>query len=461
MSTIETSLTAVSAIDGRYSSYTSVLSDYFSEVALMKQRIFVEIEYLIKLIFKLHSINDNLKDFTSPYCIKYLKNIYDDFSIEDALLIKEIEKETNHDVKAIEYFIKKKCMLCEKIDMNNLTPFIHFGLTSNDINSLSYAILLKDCIHDLYIPFICNIIRKINKLGEPYENLSFPTYTHGQLATPSTFYKELLVFVDRLDIEYHYLLKYEFFAKFGGANGNSNVHKFVYRDIDWIPVFTDFLMEHDIKKQEYTTQIEHYDNIAKLFDHLKRINTILIDFCQDIWLYISKDLIQQNVVETEVGSSTMPHKVNPILFENAEGNLKLANCLLEFMSSKLPVSRMQRDLTDSTIIRNYGSVFGYIVIAFNNILKGVSKIKPNINKIEQELNNYIVLAEPLQCYLKSINIQNAYELVKEYSRGKYYISKQDYYNFIYSLNKQLPDQLSGNDLKLLLDLQPSCYIGYH
>ena len=461
MSTIETSLTAVSAIDGRYSSYTSVLSEYFSEVALMKKRVFVEIEYLIKLILNLQSINNNLNDFINEYCIQFLRDIYDDFSIEDALLIKEIEKETNHDVKAIEYFIKKKCMLCEKIDMNNLTPFIHFGLTSNDINSVSYAILLKDCIHDLYIPFMCNIIRKINNLGKPYENLSFPTYTHGQLATPSTFYKELLVFVDRLDIEYHYLLKYEFYAKFGGANGNSNVHKFVYKDIDWTDFFIDFLNVYNIKRQEYTTQIEHYDNIAKLFDHLKRINTILIDFCQDIWLYISKDLIQQNVVETEVGSSTMPHKVNPILFENAEGNLKLANCLLEFMSSKLPVSRMQRDLTDSTVIRNYGSVFGYIIIAFNNILKGVSKIKPNINKIEQELNNYIVLAEPLQCYLKSKNIQNAYELVKEYSRGKYYISKEEYTTFIYSINNQLSNQLTNDDLKILLRLEPSNYIGYH
>jgi adenylosuccinate lyase len=461
MSTIETSLTAVSAIDGRYSSYTSVLSEYFSEVALMKKRVFVEIEYLIKLILNLQSINNNLNDFINEYCFQFLRDIYDYFSIDDALLIKEIEKETNHDVKAIEYFIKKKCMLCKNLDMTNLVPFIHFGLTSNDINSVSYAILLKDCIHDLYIPFICNIIRKINKLGEPYENLSFPTYTHGQLATPSTFYKELLVFVDRLDIEYHYLLKYEFFAKFGGANGNSCAHVFVYDNINWTDFFIDFLNIYNIKRQEYTTQIEHYDNIAKLFDHLKRINTILIDFCQDIWLYISKDLIQQKTVETEVGSSTMPHKVNPILFENAEGNLKLANCLLEFMSSKLPVSRMQRDLTDSTVIRNYGSVFGYIVIAFNNILKGITKIRPNVNKIEQELNNYIVLAEPLQCYLKSKNIQNAYELVKEYSRGKYYISKDEYTTFIYSINNQLSNQLTNDDLKILLQLEPSNYIGYH
>jgi len=461
MSTIETSLTAVSCIDGRYSSYTSVLSEYFSEVALIKTRIFVETEYLIKLIFKLYPINNVLKDFTTKYCVKYLKNIYNNFSIEDALLIKEIEKETNHDVKAIEYFIQKKCMLCEKIDMTNLIPFIHFGLTSNDINSLTNAFLLKQCIYNTYVPILTDIIRKINILGQPYETFAFPTYTHGQLATPSTFYKELLVFVDRLDIEYDYLLTYQFYAKFGGANGNSNVHKFVYKDINWVNFFTNFLMEHDIKKQEYTTQIEHYDNIAKLFDHLKRINTILIDFCQDIWLYISKDLIQQNVVETEVGSSTMPHKVNPILFENAEGNLKLANCLLEFMSSKLPISRMQRDLTDSTVIRNYGSVFGYIIIAFNNILKGISKIKPNVKTIEQELNNYIVLAEPVQCYLKSKNVKNAYELVKEYSRGKYYISKQDYNKFIYSLNKQLPDQLTGDDLRMLLDLQPSSYIGYH
>jgi adenylosuccinate lyase len=457
---IETSLISVSSIDGRYSSYTSILSDYFSEFALMKERIFVEIEYLIRLIHKLYPINNKLAPFISPKYTTYLKSIYDNFSITDALLIKEIENETNHDIKAIEYFIRKKCLLHDN-RMENLVPFIHFGLTSNDINSLSNALILQHCIYNIYIPTLSNTIRSINTLGEPYEKQPFPTYTHGQLATPSTFYKELLVFIDRLDKEFEYINKYRFFAKFGGANGNCNVHKFIYNNIDWMTFFHNFLNEFNIQRQIYTTQIEHYDNIAKLFDHLKRINTIFIDYCQDIWLYISKDLISQKVIKNEVGSSTMPHKVNPILFENAEGNLKMANCLLEFMSSKLPISRLQRDLTDSTIIRNYGTVFGHIIIAFNNILKGNGKITPNINTINNELNNYIILAEPVQYYLKSKGISNSYEILKEYSRGKSYISKDEYIQFIQSINSRISIQLSENDMNNLLELNPFDYTGYY
>jgi len=474
MSTIETSLTAISCIDGRYSSYTDVLSEYFSEAALIKKRIFVEIEYLIKLIFKIHPVNNLLKEFTTPYCIKYLKDIYNDFSIEDAILIKEIEKETNHEIKSIEYFIRQKCLSCDKMDMNNLVSFIHFGLTSSDINSMANALLLKDCICNVYIPRLTDIIRKLNKLGGPHEQLAFPTYTHGQISTPSTFYKELLVFIDRLDTEHGYLLKYIFFAKFGGTNGNCNVHQFVYGDIDWTSFFNLFLNENNIGRQEYTTQIEHYDNIAKLFDHLKRINTILIDLCQDIGLYISKDLIQLNVIEPIVKSNNIffenaeeieygntSHKVNPILFENAEGNLKLANSLLEFMSSKLPVSRMQRDLTDSTITRNYGTAFGYILIAFNNILKGLSKIKPNTDTIDKELNNYIVLAEPVKYYLKSKGIHNAYQFFKDFAKNKYFISEFEYIDFIYSLHQKLSKQLTDNDIQKLLELKPDNYVGYH
>ena len=339
---------------------------------------------------------------------------------------------------------------------------------------MANALLLKDCICNVYIPRLTDIIRRLNKLGGPHEQLAFPTYTHGQISTPSTFYKELLVFIDRLDTEHGYLLKYNFFAKFGGTNGNCNIHQFVYRDIDWTNFFNLFLNENNIDRQEYTTQIEHYDNIAKLFDHLKRINTILIDLCQDIGLYISKDLIQLNVIEPIVKSNNIlfenaeeieygntSHKVNPILFENAEGNLKLANSLLEFMSSKLPVSRMQRDLTDSTITRNYGTAFGYILIAFNNILKGLSKIKPNTDTIDKELNNYVVLAEPVKCYLKSKCIHNAFQFFKDFAKNKYFISEIEYMDFIYSLHQKLSKQLTDNDIQKLLELKPDNYVGYH
>tara|TARA_Y100001970_G_scaffold237392_1_gene297862 strand:+ start:3988 stop:5373 length:1386 start_codon:yes stop_codon:yes gene_type:complete len=456
---IKFSLKAISSIDGRYSSQTEILSNYFSEFALIKKKVFVEIHYLIKLIEILKKSNKSLQKYSNNKIIQNLYEIYNNFCLDDAIEIKNIEKEINHDVKSIEYFIKNKCLLIKEYDMNDLIPFIHFGLTSNDINSFANALLLKEYITSKYIPSLINIIKNLKEFNK-YDELSFPTYTHGQLATPSTFYKEILVFIDRIVNECSYLTKYQFSAKFGGAIGNCNVHYFIYNDIKWVEEFNKFLEEHEIIRQNFTTQIEHYDNISNLFDCLKRINNILIDLCQDMWLYISKDLIQQHVIDKEIGSSTMPHKVNPILFENAEGNLKLANCLLEFISGKLPISRMQRDLTDSTITRNYGSIFGHIIISFNNIQKGLQKINPNIININNELDNYIILAEPVQSYLKSKGIHNSYELLKDYSRGKYYISQNEYKIFIKSLHN-LSDKLNDNDINKLLELKPNNYIGHH
>ena len=466
---MEETLKAITVIDGRYNNSTKKLTEYFSEYALIKNRVIVEIEYLITLSTSLSKYDNKLFKI-NMYNIDLLRSIYTKFSVIDAIRIKKIENITKHDVKAVEYFIKEKIEEITKEDvysyLNYLSPYVHFGLTSNDINSVANAISLNDFVKKIYIPKILDIKKYLNYSFEKYNNLSFPTYTHGQPATPSKFYKEINVFITRLEKEIELLNNYEFEAKFGGAIGNCNIHKFVFEDVNhWPELLTKFLRRFSLTRQEYTTQIEHYDNIARLFDNIKRINNILLDFCVDIWLYISKDLIKQKVVKDEVGSSTMPHKVNPIFFENAEGNLKMSNCLLEFMSSKLPVSRMQRDLTDSTVTRNYGSVFGYTLIAYDSILKGIDRIEPNEIKINDELNNYILLAEPVQSFLKAKGIDNGYEILKDFTRGKNHISKEEYQEFIIDLLNLYKENstkitISNEEYDKLVNLEPTNYNGY-
>jgi len=471
--TMEDTLKAVTVIDGRYNNSTRKLNEYFSEYALIKNRVIVEIEYLILLSNNLSNYDNKLFKI-NMYNIDLLRSIYTKFSVIDAIRIKKIENITKHDVKAVEYFIKEKI---EEINkeyvyscLNYLSPYVHFGLTSNDINSVANAISLNDFVKKIYLPKILDIKKYLNYSFEKYNDLSFPTYTHGQPATPSIFYKEMNVFIERLEKEIDILNNYKFEAKFGGAIGNCNIHKFVFEDVKywpeyWPELLTKFLRRFSLTRQECTTQIEHYDNIARLFDNIKRINNILLDFCIDIWLYISKDLIKQKVIKDEVGSSTMPHKVNPIFFENAEGNLKMSNCLLEFMSSKLPVSRMQRDLTDSTVTRNYGTVFGYTLIAYDSILKGLDRIEPNEIKINEELNNYILLAEPVQSFLKAKGIDNGYEILKEFTRGKNFVSKEEYHKFITDLLNLYEEnsnkiKINNEERENLMNLTPTSYTGY-
>ena len=469
-SLITQSLKSITVIDGRYYNSTKDLTNFFSEYTLIKNRVIVEIEYLILLANNLTKVDSKLVKI-NIYNISLLRSIYINFNINDAIRIKEIESVTKHDVKAVEYFIKEKIGSLSENDMYScleyLLPYVHFGLTSNDINSVANAISLHDFVKKVYIPKINNIKNNLTSSFEKYNDLPYPTYTHGQPATPSMFYKEIKVFLERLDNELEVLNNYKFEAKFGGAIGNCNIHKFVYEDVtNWPVILNKFLNKFNLKRQTYTTQIEHYDNVSRLFDNIKRINNILIDFCTDIWLYISKDLIKQKVVKEEVGSSTMPHKVNPIFFENAEGNLKLSNCMLEFMSSKLPISRMQRDLTDSTVTRNYGSIFGYALISYDSILKGLERIEPNIMKINEELNNYILLAEPVQSFLKAKGIENGYEILKDFTRTKNYISKEDYQNFIKELLEKYEKNLtkieiSNEEYNNLINLDPKIYNGYY
>lgn len=465
---IERSLNSITVIDGRYYNSTKNLTDFFSEYALIKNRVLVEIEYLVLLANNLREYDSKLSNI-NIYNINLLRSIYIRFNINDAIKIKEIENITKHDVKAVEYFIKEKIKSINNEDcyscLEYLLQYVHFGLTSNDINSVANGISLHDFVKKIYIPKLINIKNTLINSFEKYNMLPFPTYTHGQSATPSMFYKEIKVFIERLEKELELLMNYIFEAKFGGAIGNCNIHKFIFEDLkDWPKILDIFINKFNLKRQTHTTQIEHYDNISRLFDNIKRINNILLDFCVDIWLYISKDLIKQKVIKEEVGSSTMPHKVNPIFFENAEGNLKLSNCLLEFMSSKLPISRMQRDLTDSTVTRNYGSVFGYILIAYDSILKGLERIEPNIIKINEELNNYILLAEPVQSFLKAKGIEDGYEILKEFTRTKSYISKEDYQQFIKDLLKNYEENhkiiISNEEYNNLINLDPKIYTGY-
>ena len=437
----------LSPIDGRYHSITSNIKNYFSEYALMKFRLEVEIKYLL---FFLNTVKE-LENISNENKVNIL-NISQNFDLDDCKKIKEFEKRCNHDVKAVEYFIRDKL---NAINLSKLNPFIHFGLTSQDINNTAITRSLKLYINNEYIPYVTQIIKKINFHANNWKTISMLSRTHGQPAVPTTLGKEMRVFSYRLNKQLNILKKTEYYGKFGGAVGNLNAHYFAYPDYEWEEKLSEFLDSVlDLTRDEFTTQIDNYENLSTVFDCIRRINTILIDMNRDIWHYISLDYLKQSVKKEEVGSSTMPQKVNPINFENSEGNLGIANALLDFLSNKLPVSRLQRDLTDSTILRNLGTIFGHITISYNNLMKGLNKIYPNKEIINYDLNNnFSILTEGIQTLLRKEGIENAYEIVKDLSRGSDLTRDQ-----IIEFAEQL-ENVSLDTREIIKSITPFNYLG--
>lgn len=415
-------LTAVSPIDGRYHKATSQLSAYFSEYALIRYRLHVEVEYFIMLgekkLFK-----------NNPKLNNQVRQLVNDFNIDDATEIKKTEAITNHDVKAVEYFLKSKL---EELGAGALKEWVHFGLTSQDINNTSVPLLWKDAIELEYLPAIINLQHHLYKLAQQWEKIPMLARTHGQPASPTRLGKELMVFVERLENQVQLFSYIPFSAKFGGATGNFNAHHVAYPKMNWAKFADEFVETRlGLQRQQYTTQIEHYDILAAHFDAIKRIDNILVDLCRDIWTYISMDYFKQQTKKGEVGSSAMPHKVNPIDFENAEGNLGMANALLEHLSGKLPISRLQRDLTDSTVLRNIGVPVAHIIIAVKAIEKGLGKLILNEPKLKADLdNNWAVVAEAIQTILRRENYPAPYEALKDLTRGKNAIDKKAIHEFI-------------------------------
>ena len=439
-------LNAISPVDGRYSKQTEFLSNYFSEKALIKYRAKVEIEYFISLT----EIGiKNLNKWDNKFNDK-IRNIYIEFHDEDALEVKEIEKTTNHDVKAVEYFIKRKF---DEMNIGEFSEFVHFGLTSQDINNTSIPLSIKDFIPN-YFEKINLVLSEIDNKVEGYSDIPMLARTHGQPASPTRLGKEFKVFSVRIKEQLNVLKKIPHSCKFGGATGNFNAHQVAYPDIDWKNFAENFTKKLGLVHSFPTTQIEHYDNLARLMDCLKRINTIILDFNKDIWQYISLDYFHQKINKSEVGSSAMPHKVNPIDFENSEGNLSYANSIFEFLSSKLPISRLQRDLTDSTVLRNIGVPFSHTVIGFNSTLKGLKKLLINKNKIENDLkDNWIVISEAIQTILRREGIEKPYELLKDLTRNNEVVNEETFTNFINNLKV---DQKIKEEL---LNISPFNYTG--
>ena len=423
------SLTAISPIDGRYSTKTEKLKNYFSESALIKYRVLIEVEYFISLC---ELPLPQLKNFPTVEFNK-LRNIYKNFSINSAIRVKEIEKITNHDVKAVEYFIKEEF---DKLGLSRFKEFIHFGLTSQDINNTAVPLSIKEFFNIVFTPELNNIIQILRKLSEEWKDVPMLARTHGQAASPTKLGKEIFVFVERIENQLKLLEKIPFASKFGGATGNFNAHNVAYPNYNWVEFGNNFVEKKLLLiRQQTTTQIEHYDNLAALLDCIKRINNILIDLSRDIWTYISMDYFKQAIKKGEVGSSAMPHKVNPIDFENAEGNLGMANSIYEFLSSKLPISRLQRDLTDSTVLRNIGVPFSHNLISFNSLNKGLEKIVLNQEKIQEDLDkNWAVCAEAIQTILRRESYPNPYESLKKLTRTNSIINKESIFNFIEELN---------------------------
>lgn len=420
-----TALNAISPIDGRYRSKTKSLACYFSEEALIQYRVRVEIEYFIALC---ELPLPQLADF-NPSLFEDLRSIYNHFTEEDAKEVKEIEKTTNHDVKAVEYFIKKEF---DRLEITDYKEFIHFGLTSQDINNTSIPLSVKEAVVQVYLPQLDEVITQLKALSEEYKDVSLLARTHGQPASPTRLGKEFAVFINRLEEQRNNLLAIPNAAKFGGATGNFNAHLVAYPKQDWKSFGTDFVENRlGLHHSFPTTQIEHYDYFAALCDAMKRINTILIDLDRDIWTYISMDYFKQKIKEGEVGSSAMPHKVNPIDFENSEGNLGIANALFGYLAEKLPISRLQRDLTDSTILRNIGTPFGHSLIGFQSTLKGLEKLLLNEDKIKADLeNNWAVVAEAIQTILRREGYPNPYEALKELTRTNEVINQEAIHRFV-------------------------------
>ena len=443
-----TSLSAISPIDGRYRSKTKQLSAYFSEEALIKYRILVEVEYFIALYEeKLPQLQDvDTENF------KKLRELYKNFTALDAQAVKKIEKITNHDVKAVEYFLKEEF---EKLGMETSKEFIHFGLTSQDINNTAIPLSLKDAMEEVYMPSLNEIVEKLESLANEWKDIPLLARTHGQPASPTRLGKEVEVYVIRLKEQIKLLNQVPHAAKFGGATGNYNAHKVAYPNTDWKKFGSNFVenklgLHHSFP----TTQIEHYDHTAALFDALKRINTILLDLDRDIWTYVSMDYFKQKIKKGEIGSSAMPHKVNPIDFENSEGNLGIANAIFEHLSAKLPVSRLQRDLTDSTVLRNIGVPVGHTIIAFKSTMKGLNKLLLNKEKLNEDLeNNWAVVAEAIQTILRREGFKNPYEALKGLTRTNEKITEKSMSEFI--------DQLEVSDeiKKELHKITPQNYTG--
>lgn len=443
-----TALYNISPVDGRYQSKTIELQKYYSEYALIQYRVFVELEYFIALckqgLPELSGIQDEN--------IEAVRNIYHDFGGQDALRIKEIEVVTNHDIKAVEYYIKEKF---DAIGMSQYKEFIHFGLTSQDINNTAVPLSLKEGLLEVIVPELDALMATLKEMAKKWLNVPMLAHTHGQPASPTTVGKEIYVFHYRLERQINQLLAMPFAAKFGGATGNFNAHKAAYPDIDWNS-FADRFVNNTLrlKRSEVTTQIEHYDFMAGIFDGLKRISTIIIDLNRDAWAYISMNYFKQKIKEGEVGSSAMPHKVNPIDFENSEGNLGIAIALCEHLSAKLPVSRMQRDLTDSTVLRNIGMPLAHMLIAIKATRKGLSKLIINQEKINRDLeDNWMVVAEAIQTVLRKINYPQPYEKLKELTRTHDVINREAIHDFIQSLD------IDNKTKESLLTITPYNYTG--
>lgn len=441
-------LTTISPIDGRYHSKTAELQPYFSEFGLIKYRVIVEIEYFIAMV---ESGVNALADFPKER-YEDLRALCTNFSEEDAQWIKDIEKVTNHDVKAVEYFVKDRM---KAMDLEKYLEFVHFGLTSQDINNTSIPLSLKEALQNEYIPLLDQIIEKLRGLSIEWKDVAMLAKTHGQPASPTRLGKEIQVFVERLEVQKELLIQVPFSAKFGGATGNFNAHHVAYAENNWVGFANHFVNDIlGLSRSQTTTQIEHYDNMAALFDGLKRINTILLDLDRDMWTYISMEYFKQKLKEGEVGSSAMPHKVNPIDFENSEGNIGIANALYEHLASKLPVSRLQRDLTDSTVLRTIGMPLGHTFIAFKSTLKGLDKLLLNEAAFAADLeNNWAVVAEAIQTILRREGFPKPYEALKGLTRKNEAITKETVHAFVDTLD--VSDDLK-NELKAI---SPQSYTG--
>ena len=440
-------LTAVSPIDGRYRNKVEQLSDYFSEYALIRYRVRVEIEYFIALC---NIPLPQLKGFPKGK-FQTLRKIYKDLTVEQAARVKDIEKITNHDVKAVEYFIKEEF---KRLKIEKFSEFVHFGLTSQDINNTATPLSLKEGVAEAYMPELLDVKKTLEGFAKQWKDVPMLAHTHGQPASPTRLGKEIKVFVERLDKQLKLLKTVPYSSKFGGATGNLNAHHVAYPDKDWNQFADNFVASLGLDRSFPTTQIEHYDNLAALFDNLKRINTILIDLCRDVWTYISMEYFKQKIKAGEVGSSAMPHKVNPIDFENAEGNFGVANAIFEHLSSKLPISRMQRDLTDSTVLRNVGVPIAHSIIALKSLKKGLGKLILNREKLNSDLeDNWAVVAEALQTILRREGYPHPYETLKELTRVNTKVTRESIAEFVKGL------KIKESVKKEMLSVTPQNYTG--
>ena len=443
------SLTAISPVDGRYRSKSAGLDEYFSEFALIRYRVKVEVEYFIALC---ELPLPQLADFDHKY-FPTLRSFYENFTVENAQEIKDIEKVTNHDVKAVEYFLKRRF---DELDLKRFKEFIHFGLTSQDINNVAVPMTLRDANANIYLSAMQELRDKLFAMAEEWKDVPMLAHTHGQPASPTHLGKEIYVFVERIDNQINNLKNIPFCAKFGGATGNMNAHKIAYPQIEWKNFANNYINNNlGLTRLQTTTQIEHYDFMAAYFDAVKRINTILIDLARDVWQYVSMEYFKQKIKAGEVGSSAMPHKVNPIDFENAEGNLGLANAIFEHLSAKLPISRMQRDLTDSTVTRNVGVPLAHTMIAISSLLKGLDKLILNEEKLSADLlNNYAVVAEAIQTILRREEVEGAYELLKGLTRTNEKVTRE-------SIDKFIDELPVSDEVKAEMHvITPENYTGY-